>query len=163
AYVLFFAIMSSAHFWLPLLAGRRDVQLGRVFTEYFSYSDHFVYWKQLWDTKWGFGYSHSGLGDGMSFQLGRGHLIALAVILIMVVDLRRTRRGFRGRVLAVALAPLPVIFLTTYSSATLWKLLTPISLVQFPWRLLLPAGLLVSVGGAVAAGQYLPRLPVTRI
>lgn len=155
---LFFAGAMAAHFWLPLAAGLRDVQLGRVFSDETQYESQLILLRQLLDPKWKFGYSPSAPDAQMSFQAGIVQIIVLAGGLAAVLDRRRWRHGAwmpAGLCLGGAVI---LLFLTTIHSKLLWRLSPPLRLVQFPWRLLLPAELLIAAGGAYLAGFYLPRL-----
>jgi hypothetical protein len=43
------------------------------------YPDHFACLPQLWDSAWGYGGSTKGCIDGMSFRLGKIHIILAAI------------------------------------------------------------------------------------
>jgi hypothetical protein len=51
---------------------------------------------------------------------------------------------------AVLMLAAVALFLTTTWSAAVWDLVRPLRLIQFPWRLLLPASLLLAMAGARA-------------
>ena len=92
----------------------------------FKYSDHFVYPLQLIWSNWGVGFSVAGTGDGMSFQLGIGHLAAL------VLGLMYFRKSQVRTVILLAVS----LFLVLPYSAFVWESIPYLRVVQFPWRLL---------------------------
>lgn len=141
----------SAFFWLPVLAGQHYVRLANDFNAYLDYRQHFLYLRQLISTAWGYGYSLPGPNDTMPLQLGIvqvATLLLLAPLGIALAGRASSRR--RVRLAGVALAALALAFLTTGRSAWLWAIVTPLALLQFPWRLHLPGTLLVAATGALA-------------
>jgi hypothetical protein len=152
----------SAFYWLPALAERGalgDLAAG-VTTGFYEYGQHFVWPRQWFDPRWGFGGSLPGPGDGMSFQIGLLHTLGAAAALLLARALPREARRFvllSGALGAIAL------WLTTEASAPWYRLLSPYRYVQFPWRFLGPATLFLAAaaGGvgtrlAAAAGRLAP-------
>ena len=140
-----------AFFWLPILAARNDVRLANDFNAYLDYRQHFLYLHQLISTAWDYGYSVPGPNDTMPMQLGIAQAATLLALSPLAVALmRRSPPRRRARLTAFALVGLALAFLTTQLSAPLWSVLTPLSLVQFPWRLHLPGTLMIAVTGALA-------------
>jgi hypothetical protein len=72
----------------------------------------------------------------------------LAPLGVVLVGRSSARR--RTRLLGCALIALALAFLTTQPSAWLWKVVIPLAVLQFPWRLHLPGTLLVAATGAMA-------------
>jgi hypothetical protein len=149
----------SAFFTVPVLLGRDEVQLDRIFSGYYDHALHFVYPSQLFETAWKYGYSLPGPADGMPFQLGRGQWLALAAG-VVAMFLRRGRRTAARRCLPVLfVAALGLVFMTTTWSAQLWTWVGPLRVIHFPWLLFLPADLLITAIGAIAAGVLLVWRP----
>jgi hypothetical protein len=155
------AALLSAFFWLPVLFGRNYVRLANDFSGYLDYRQHFLYLHQLISTAWGYGFSLPGPDDTMPLQLGIAQVATLLVVAPLGVALAgRFSSRRRVRLLGCALMALGLAFLTTQLSAWLWTIVTPLALLQFPWRLHLPGTLLVAATGAMAARVLAaPRWP----
>ncbi len=127
---LFLSLLLSAFFIVPMVF-ERDL-LYSVSTGNFTYNfaDHFVYPMQLIYSKWGIGHSYAGTGDGFSFGLGFANLAVLFTSLITLY-LRRSRDLFTYTGLTLI-----VIFFLLPLSLPIWKMLHPLQIIQFPWRLL---------------------------
>jgi hypothetical protein len=143
--------MLSAFFWLPILVGRHYVRLANDFSGYLDYRQHFLYLHQLVSTAWGYGFSLPGPDDTMPLQLGIAQVATLLVLAPLGAVLLRSSFSLRRvRLLGCALLALVLAFLTTRLSAWLWSIVTPLAVLQFPWRLHLPGTLLVAATGAMA-------------
>lgn len=147
---LFLAVLLSAYFLLPAIA-ESGLTHAREVATMTKYTDHFLCVKQLWSAPfWGFGGSAPGcINDGMAFMIGKIQIIlgaTGAVVLLMQIGYRLYRpqkkkeknNYYQTRILvAVLVLTLGSLFLTTYSSQTIWELFEPVlSLFQFPWRFL---------------------------
>ena len=149
----------AAFFVLPALLEARFVNLDQWFKGYYDFHDHFVYFAQLFDPRWGFGISEPGPNDPLSYQLG---LVPFA--LAALAGWRWLRRDARSRLeigfwLAVLLASL---WLTTAVSTWAWDHLPLVSSAQFPWRYLTLAALALAVLAPTVLGEenegWLPPL-----
>lgn len=128
----------SAFFIIPMILESRYIDSGFGNGYLFSYQDHFVYPLQLLYSKWGFGYSVPGPGDGMSFQLGFANILIIAGSLLAWV--RAKRRKYLSFLLAAVLGS---TFLTLTYSRFIWDKITILhGLTVFPWRLLFVSALL---------------------
>ncbi len=139
----------GAFYLLPLFFERQFVVADAVATTT-DYARHFVAPSQLWNSLWGFGGSAPGLEDGMSFKLGKLHLIMAALGLVALFRSRSRRDWF------IPLALFGALFMTTSASQFLWRSLPFLPLVQFPWRFLTLAGFFLSLLAGYAA-IILPR------
>jgi hypothetical protein len=137
------ALLISAFVWIPSLFEIPYAQFSNISSNYFSYSNHFVYLLQLISLRWGFGTSVPGPGDQLSFSLGAGHLIVAAMALIGGWRYRTTANGLLKWMLLIAVIALA--FMMTSASAPLWRVLPLIRFLQFPWRLLGPASLCLAL------------------
>ena len=117
------AIGISAFFTLPMLPELKFTRLTDP-TLAFPYYRHFPSLKQLLYSPWGYGYPQPGVAGGMSFQLGLAQWLVLGLALI-----------FRAPLVFIILA-LAYLFLMQPLSQPLWQLLSPLRLVQFPWKFL---------------------------
>jgi hypothetical protein len=120
----------SSFFVLPMIFEQKYLYsvVSQDFT--FSYLDHFIYPVQLLFSKWGNGYSFPGLSDGISFSLGLTSLVILGFGTFKVFQKRNS-----DLTLWLVLTAL-IIFFTLPVSAIFWKIISPLQLMQFPWRLL---------------------------
>jgi uncharacterized membrane protein len=127
--LLLFTILAlgiSAFYWLPAL---REMNLTKVFGQIgggADFRDHFVYPDQLWASPWGFGGSAPGRLDGMSFMIGKLHILMVVVSLFSL-----------SRIILFAFCFLLfAIFLTTQYSRFLWEFIPVMVFIQYPWRFL---------------------------
>lgn len=142
----------TCYFWLPALLEKKYTLVDAILTrELANYKLHFVYLRQLWNSPWGYGGSIYGLEDGISFEVGKPHLILsfLAGIFGFYLLLKRKRDGlflvFYFLFLTFSL------FMTSFHSRFIWDRLRPLWYLQFPWRFLIFAALFSSLlsGGAI--------------
>jgi hypothetical protein len=151
SFILFLGL--TGYFWLPALAEKKETLVDTILTrELANYKLHFVYLRQLWQSPWGYGGSIYGLEDGLSFAVGKPHLILsfLAGILGIYLLWKRKRAGllFAFCFLLFAFS----LFMTSFHSQLIWDRLKPLWYLQFPWRFLIFAALFSSLlaGGMVS-------------
>lgn len=137
----------SAFFWLPAVLEMGFTSVSGQVSTTANYADHFVCIGQLWSSLWGFGGSAPGCLDGMSFVLGKLHvLVALAALLGFFF---RRRQAKHVLFWAGLLVSIPAVFLVTSYSAFLWQTLPGFAYMQYPWRFLSAAAFgLALLGGA---------------
>lgn len=130
----------SAFFWLPAIAEMGYTNVAGQIGVTANFRDHFVCIPQLWNSLWGFGGSVPGCIDGMSFKIGKLHIM-LAIL---------------SAVLGLYSVPLFVIigivsvFMALGISRGIWDFLPGFAYVQYPWRLLAAVAFSTSVlGGSV--------------
>lgn len=156
------AFGASAFFWIPALLEKRFTIVDQLLlVNLASYKIHFVYPQQLWNWPWGFGGSAPGLADGISFKMGKLHIITalLASSLAMfqwAQDKTKSKLAVMFFVLFVFSA-----FMTTSYSRFIWDLIPPLGYLQFPWRFLTFAVLTSSV--LAGAAIYSLRLQILKI
>ncbi len=141
-YILFFAFALglSAFYWLPALAEMRFTQVLGQIGGGADWKDHFVFLDQLWASPWGFAGSAPGRLDGMSFMLGKIHLVFLIIAIATTAWLlKRGERKPAYALLAALSLFLIAIFFTQPISAPIWQLIMPMAFIQYPWRFLLIA------------------------
>lgn len=153
---------ASAFFWMPALLEKRFTIVDQLLlANLASYKIHFVYPEQLWNWPWGFGGSAPGLTDGISFKIGKLHIIVSLVafgLAILQRALDKIKSGF-----SVVFFVLFVFsaFMTTFYSRFIWDLIPPLGYLQFPWRFLAFVVLTSSIlAGAVI---YFLRLEILKI
>lgn len=163
-----FAGSLSAFFWIPALMEKKYTIVDQLLlVNLANYNLHFVYPQQLWNWTWGFGGSAEGLMDGISFKIGKLHIV-IALLSALVASLLKLRMGkntlvsqnFQNILIFFTLFIFSA-FMTTFYSKFIWDLLPPLGYLQFPWRFLTFTALF----SAILAGSfiYTLRLTVLRI
>lgn len=136
--LLIFGILISTFYWLPAIGemGYTNVR-SQISGTGSKYTDHFVCLSQLWNSPWGYAGSAPGCIDGMSYRIGKLHVLFafLAAGLLYVIYRKRKEKGVL--VLGSLIGFLVAVFLTLEQSAFIWHLLSPMSFFQFPWQFLL--------------------------
>jgi hypothetical protein len=130
----FFSLGLSAFYWLPAIF---EMKYTNVFSQIgggADFRDHFVFLDQLWASPWGFGGSAWGRLDGMSFMIGKIHILSSFLALILGGLLGKESRIL---VLFSGVSLLLAIFLTNRSSLPIWEIIKPMAFIQYPWRFLI--------------------------
>ncbi len=125
----------SAFFWLPALRETGFVHIDRR-EERLNYRDHFLYIQQLFYSKWGYGLSVRGTGDGQSFSFGPVHLVLLAIAALLMRPLWRASRLGGALLAALLISMLASVFLMTNALVFVWDHVGALHPIQFPWRFL---------------------------
>ncbi len=127
----------SASFWIPSFLERNATMIELLTKELADYNQHFVYIRQFWNSPWGYGGSLYGLEDGLSFQIGKVHIIGsfLAALVGMWLLIKKNPAS---RIIIVFVFMLGVAaFMITFYSDFIWDTIQVFSYIQFPWRFLL--------------------------
>jgi hypothetical protein len=92
----------------------------------------------LWDSPWGFAGSAEGRADGMSFKIGKVHLLLSCIGILSAVYMMKKKKWRHVPfipVIAVVVFMFSV-FMTLEKSVFIWNALPMLAWVQFPWRFL---------------------------
>jgi uncharacterized membrane protein len=144
----------SAFFWLPAIVEKRFVKVDLLREGFLHWAEHALApWQLLW-SRWGYGLSVPGSGDGMSFALGPLHLLAAAAGL--AVALHAAHRPRRMEALALALGGVAGALLATAWSGPVWARLETLQYLAYPWRALMVPALALPPLIALAVDR-LPR------
>lgn len=133
--ITIFSFGLSCFYWLPALW---EMGLTKVYGQIgggADFHDHFVFLDQLWASPWGFGGSAAGRLDGMSFMIGKLHIAAVALSLVLAYFF--WKKGEKNRLIPVMVAFLLFVlsaFLTTGYSLFAWDFFKPMAFIQYPWR-----------------------------
>lgn len=140
----FFGLLLSAFYFIPALV---EINYTNVISQVgggADYKDHFVCLNQLWSSSWGFGGSVKGCYDGISYMVGKYHLIfsALSLILLLVLGVFKKLDWLRdlgkiSLILVFVLFSLISVFFMLDISNSWWALLKPMEYFQYPWRFLI--------------------------
>ncbi len=136
-------IALSAFFWLPaLLESKYVVGLNTV-----NFREHFVELYQLLIPSWGTEFSGTGrIGVTMSVQIGIAPILAIAAAIWAFYH--TSKKNYRRLFLYfLGIIGLCIIFMLPVS-APVWEFVMPLTLIQYPWRLL---SFIIPVAGFSAA------------
>ncbi len=149
-------LLLSAVFLVPLLAEQRFLDQQVFTSNTYDFRNHFVQWGQYFSPFWGYGYSDDPLGanDGMGFQIG-----ALALILAAAGLFALRKAPQRALMIFLAAASLGVMVVMAPVSKPLWEAISTLSVIQFPWRLLLLASFTVCALAGLSLAQLLAMRP----
>ncbi|MBI5449530.1 hypothetical protein HY948_04425 [Candidatus Gottesmanbacteria bacterium] len=135
----------SAFFWLPAAFEMSATSVSGQVGPTANFRDHFVCLFQLWNAPWGFGGSTQGCVDGMSFKIGKIHLILAAASLIVWFLKRKTYLSLQSYMIGGIMISMISIFFMLQTSQIFWELIPNAAFVQYPWRLLMVANLGISM------------------
>ena len=144
------ALGLSAFFWLPAVAELRYTSVSKLTTGGSNFRDHFVYLDQLWAAPWGFAGSTAGRADGMSFMVGKLHVLFAAVAVLCISLYRPLRSRYGALVVSSLVLCLFFLYMTTPASLPVWESLKYFSFVQFPWRHLMFVICFISILAALS-------------
>jgi hypothetical protein len=154
-YAIIIGLLLSAFYWLPALAEMRYTNVLSQIEGTADYRLHFICPIQLWDSPWGFGGSTLGCVDGLSFRIGKLHiLLSLLALLSLPLLWRKDRKKYYIVILLILLLTIG-IFLTLGQSNTIWQLVPFLNYLQYPWRFLIMISFLTSLlAGVIVSILY---------
>lgn len=134
------SVLLSAFFWLPSLAEKSLTIVDDILlTEKYTYSQHYVYPEQLWNSIWGYAGSTEGKLDGVSFKIGKLHVALSVLVFLLSVLLIFRKSKYKKEIYISLLASFLLLisaFFTTGFSSWIWDNFQPLQYLQFPWRFL---------------------------
>jgi uncharacterized membrane protein len=150
-------ILLSAFYWLPAVLEMQYTNVSSLITGGSNFRDHFVCLNQLWTSPWGYGGSTKGCVDGLSFMVGKYHIVlalSLFVFAIAALIFRKYFNNFSKDKLVIILFAflgfLVSLFFTLQISQPIWELIRPMAFLQYPWRFILMAVFFASfISGAL--------------
>jgi len=135
---LILALALSSYFLIPALF-ESHLTYASLVAQKTNYRDHFLCVWQIWTApRWEFGGSGPGCStDTMPFTLGKMHILLGFIGIVVFLSRFKHEKKQRGLFTLIMLIGIVSLFLTTYQSAFIWNMVSPIfSLFQFPWRFL---------------------------
>ncbi len=126
----------TAFFWLPALSEKKFTLVDSLLIKNLaSYKIHFLCPEQLWNSPWGFGGSSAGCLDGVSFKIGKLHLLSSVVSLLVVTYLWiKKQKGLALIILSAFILLVFSMYMTTSYSSFIWDRVKELWYLQFPWR-----------------------------
>ncbi len=143
----------SSPFWLPAILETQYV----VGLQVFDPTRHFPIFYKLIYSSWGYGFSGGNAPDQMSFQIGIANTIVLGLAFFLSFRIKqKANMFFCFAVIAF------ILFLLTPLSLFVWKWVTPMSYIQFPWRLLSILILIISfLAGFVVSREVIKNKQIS--
>jgi hypothetical protein len=142
----------SAFYLLPMALETSYVHLETMTANELNYAEQFQGLRTLLlEQPW---WSAGGT-TGVYYQIGTIHLVAWVLGLSAMWLFWQKTRDLRLIVLPLSVVMVACIYMITPASAWIWDRIGPLSLLQFPWRLLS----LISFATATAAGATLLLAP----
>lgn len=136
-------ILLSAFYWLPAVLEMANTNVSSLIGGSSSFGDNFVCLNQLWTSPWGYGGSTKGCVDGLSFMIGKYHILLtflLSAFAILSVLTKKYFKSFSKEKLIIILFSflgfLTATFFTLQISQPIWELIRPMAFFQYPWRFL---------------------------
>lgn len=158
--VFILAFLSTIFYTLPSFLEKDLTKIDSILTGYFDYHLHFLYIRQFFQNNWGYGGSGWGANDDISFFLGYGQLLALALLAILfalqILKVLRKKELFaflkKNKIFMLAgFLTFFCLFLSIGKSLKLWEFIKILSFIQFPWRWLGSASFFLAVLLAVGS------------
>ncbi len=162
-YGLFLGVIISCFYWLPALLEMKNTNVLSQIGGGSNFLDHFVCLSQLWTSSWAYGGSTSGCVDGLSFMIGKLHILISFLSItgaVFLFILKRYKQN-KEKILITVFSFLGFLFsgfLTIDASKFIWQLVPAMAFFQFPWRFLLTASFFASLlaGSFIWLAGFLP-------
>lgn len=132
---VFLGILISAFYWIPVFG---EMQYTNVLSQIgggADFRDHFVCITQLWQSPWGFAGSTTGCTDGISFKIGKFHILAV-IFALSIFFFPKNKKLKNAMFLGVVFLLLSIFFLLPYSKPV-WDVFPFMKFLQYPWRFLI--------------------------
>lgn len=159
----------AAFIYLPDIFERNFIRFDQGIS---YYAGHFVAWWQLVRSPWGYGFDFPGTAnDVMSFQLGLGHLLMLAIVVVFLIGKTIKDKGFliqkENWEIWFFLALFIILIVLTVehpASQAIWQSLPVVkTIVDFPWRLLGPMTVIMAYLVAFLVAQLKSNIIVVSL
>ena len=145
---IFLGLAISAFYWIPALAEMKNTNILSQIGGGADFRDHFVCIEQLWTSSWGFGGSTRGCVDGMSFAIGKLHIVFVLSTMLILIYLK-LKHKYLNDIYYLSIFSITgfliSIFLMLDVSGFLWETIPAMAFFQYPWRFLLLASFFSSL------------------
>ena len=145
---LVLGLLLSAFYWIPAILEMNFTNVTSQIGGGADYKDHFVCLYQLWTSPWGFGGSVPGCVDGLSFMIGKLHLIFALLALVIYIFSLKVKKVSKGYVVLTSFFVISFfvsVFLMIDYSKFVWDVVKPMAFFQYPWRFLIPATFFITM------------------
>jgi len=152
-------LLLSAFYSLPVILEMKYTNILSQIGGGANFRDHFVCPGQLWTSVWGYGGSVPGCNDGLSFMIGKYHIILSAFLFLLAIFLLLSGKfgnyfeKEKQKLIVIVISFigfLTAIFFTLEISKPVWELISPMSFLQYPWRFLVVSAFFTSfISGAI--------------
>lgn len=146
-------LLLPAFYWLPALSEMKYTNVISQIGGGADFKDHFVCLPQLWESPWGFGGSSSGCSnDGLSFRIGKIHLVlaSLSLIVLFLIFNRLDKQKIKIQLIFFIILFLTSVYFMLEISRPLWDAVPQMAYFQYPWRFLIIASFATSfLGGSI--------------
>lgn len=148
-------LILSSFYFIPALTEMKYTNVSSQIGGGADFRNHFVCIGQLWESNWGYGGSAPGCLDGMTFRIGKLHLI-LSALFIFTLFKNKIRDRF---VILFSSFFILSVFLMLEISKPVWEAIFPMAFIQYPWRFLVFSSFSLSVigGGSIVLVKSLPK------
>lgn len=149
----------SAFFILPAYTEKNYTKVGMLTRDGSDFKRHFVYLDQLWNSSWGYGGSTPGREDGMSFKLGKIHILLamLSFISLFIIKRKQNNNLIKINLIFIIIFLISVYLMLEYSS-WIWQLLPDFAFIQYPWRFLNFSAAALSAIASYIIYNFKPKL-----
>ena len=145
--IVILGILLSSFYSLPVLFEMKYTNVLSQIGGGADFRDHFVCLPQLWNSVWGFGGSTRDCLDGLSFRIGKLHIILLLLSFASaVVFYKKHKEKAFIVVICTAFFAIGMILLFPISKP-FWELIGPMEFFQYPWRFLMVLSFFSSLAG----------------
>ncbi len=137
SFALIIGMLISAFYFIPAILEMNQTNIVSQIGGGADFKDHFVCLRQLWNSPWGFGGSAKGCIDGLSFRIGKVHILFSLLSFISIIFFWKKEARKRGVILFFVVSALISVFMTLEVSKTIWSTIPTMAFLQYPWRYLL--------------------------
>jgi uncharacterized membrane protein len=154
-FIFIISLAISAFYWIPALTEMKSTNVFSTIGGGADFRSNFVCLNQLWDSPWGFGGSVRGCIDGLSFKIGKLHILMSVLALVFALSFRKIRNSKNGAIILLSsLGLLMSVILMLDTSKPIWEEISIMSFFQYPWRFLI----LTSFFSSILAGSIIDIL-----
>jgi uncharacterized membrane protein len=147
--ILFLGILLASFYWLPVFSEMKFTNVLSQIGGGADYKDHFVCPMQLWNSPWGFGGSTPTCVDGLSYKIGKIHILIFLLSVFGLFFLRKKEKEKFWVGIFVSAALVFSVFLMFSQSKFLWDSIPQMAFFQYPWRFLLVISFFISFMGGL--------------
>lgn len=135
--LVFWGVGLSSFFTLPAFFEKNYTRVAELTQGGSDFRNHFMYLDQLWDSPWGYAGSAPGRADGMSFKIGKLHVllgVSSLPLFFLLYKKKKVKKELFALYIGLVLILLSSLFLTLETSLFIWERISWFSYIQYPWR-----------------------------